>query len=84
MPVSGVVISCRPEMTPNLAKSLEQPDSVEIHGTLPDGRLVAVIVSDSVEGELELVTGILETDGILDVQLVYHSFENLRCEQEPP
>ncbi len=81
MPITGVVITCRPEMAADLAISLSEPDSVEIHGALPDGRLVAVIESDSVEGELEIVTRMLATEGIIDVQLVYHSFEDPHWKQ---
>ena len=52
MPLSGVVIKCRPELTEGLATTLAKQETVEIHGAMPDGRLVAVIESDSLEGEL--------------------------------
>ncbi len=80
MPVSGVVIKCRPECTSELAQKLAQPDSVEIHGALPDGSLVAVIEADSVEEETLIVTSMLETDGIIDVRLAYHNFEDMHGE----
>ncbi len=80
MPISGVVIKCRPESAAELAHSLAKPDCVEIHGTLPDGSLVAVIEADSVEGETEIVTGLLETEGVIDVRLAYHNFEDLNDE----
>ncbi len=80
MPISGVVIKCRPEYTEELARSLAKPDSVEIHGTLPDGSLVAVIEADSVEGETQIVTGLLETEGVIDVRLAYHNFEDVHME----
>ena len=77
MPVSGVVITCSPDRVQGLAESLAQPGTVEIHGTLPEGKLVAVIESDSVAGEVEVVQRLMSTDGVVDVQLVYHNFEDL-------
>ncbi len=77
MPISGVVIKCRPECAERLAHSLAKPDCVEIHGALPDGSLVAVIESDTIEGETSIVTNLLETDGVIDVRLAYHNFEDL-------
>lgn len=76
MPISGVVIKCRPEFAEELALSLAKPDSVEIHGVLPDGSLVAVIEADNVEGETAIVSGLLEMDGVIDVRLAYHNFED--------
>ena len=77
MPVSGVVISCRPERTATLSETLGRPGVVEIHGTTPDGKLVAVVEADSVDGEVEIVKELLATDGVEDVQLVYHNFEDI-------
>jgi nitrate reductase NapD len=80
MPISGVVIRCRQERAAELAGRLAESDAVEIHGVLPDGSLVAVIESDSVEGETEIVTRLLDTDGVIDVRLAYHNFEDLTAE----
>ncbi len=80
MPISGVVIKCRPECAELLAISLAKPDSVEIHGSLPDGSLVAVIEADSIEAETAIVTGLLEKDGVIDVRLAYHNFEDIQME----
>jgi len=83
MPISGVVIKCRPECAASLAQTLARPDSIEICGALPDGSLVAVIEADSVEGETRIVTGLLETDGVIDVRLAYHNFEDMHEESVP-
>lgn len=82
MPISGVVIRCIPEKAQPLAQILARPDLVEIHGILPDGRLVAVLEADDVEGEVALVTEILATEGVLDVQLAYHHFGCLEGDEE--
>jgi nitrate reductase NapAB chaperone NapD len=80
MPISGVVIKCRPECVKELAISLSKPNTVEIHGALSDGSLVAVIEADSIEAETAIVTGLLENDGVIDVRLAYHNFEDVRME----
>lgn len=77
MPVSGVVIKCIPGRAAALAEALAEPEKVEIHGVLPDDRLVAVIVADTVDGEVEVVSRLMETDGVIDVQLAYHNFEDI-------
>lgn len=82
MPISGVVIKCRPEYAAYLSQTLAQPDSVEIHGALPDGSIVAVIEADSVEEETRIVTAVLETSGVIDVRLAYHNFEDLHVESD--
>ena len=83
MPISGVVIKCRPECVAHLVQTLAQAGSVEIHGALPNGSLVAVIESDSVEGETRIVSGLLETDGVIDVMLAYHNFEDMHNDSSP-
>lgn len=77
MPVSGAVITCHPPLAPTLAKTLARPDAVEIHGVLPDGRLIAVIMADSVDGEVEIVSALLQNEGVIDVRLAYHNFADL-------
>ena len=83
VPISGVVIKCRPECTANLAQTLARPGSVEIHGALPDGSLVAVIEAESVEEETRIVAGLMETGGVIDVMLAYHNFEDMHEESAP-
>lgn len=77
MPVSGVVIRCQPEQSTGLAQSLNMPGAVEIRHVLDDGTLVAVIESDSVAAEVALVKELIAADGVLDVSIAYHNFEDL-------
>jgi nitrate reductase NapD len=77
MPVSGVVIRCRPERSNELARELHLPGAVEINHVLDDGTLVAVIESASVATEVELVKELMAADGVLDVSIAYHNFEDL-------
>lgn len=77
MPISGVVIRCRPERAEELSRSLAIDGSVEIHGVLPDGQIVAVIEADSVDGEVSLVSDLMKVDGVIEVRLAYHNFADL-------
>ncbi|MFA4837466.1 MAG: chaperone NapD [Dehalococcoidia bacterium] len=79
MPVSGVVIKCRPEFSSNIAARLTAAGRVEVHHMLEDGALVAIIESATVEGEVAVVEELLRESGVLDVQIAYHNFEDLTC-----
>jgi nitrate reductase NapAB chaperone NapD len=52
-------------------------EKVEIYHILENGRLVAVLDTGSVEDEVSIVKEIIQTDGVMDVQLAYHNFEDL-------
>lgn len=80
MPVSGVVIRCRPEMAEELSRSLASEGSVEIHGVLPDGQIVAVVEAGSVDEEVGIVSGLMNVEGVIDVRLAYHDFSDLHGE----
>ena len=77
MPISGVVIRCRPERSVALARELERPGSVEIHDRLEDGTLVAVIDAPTVDDEVRIFKELLAVEGVEDVRLAYHNFEDL-------
>lgn len=80
MPISGVIIKCRPEKAGELAGGLAREGAVEIHGVLPDGQIVAVIEADSVDEEVSIVSDFLKVDGVIDVRLAYHDFSDLGSE----
>lgn len=77
MPVSGVVIRCNPEWTDELAKELRRSGAVEISQILDDGTVIAVIDTSTVEAEVSEVKRLMALDGVLDVMVAYHNFEDL-------
>lgn len=77
MPISGVVVRCLPERAKELSQAISAPGEVEVHGVLPDGKLVAVIESSSVDGEMAIVRRLLAIRGVVAVQLAYHNFEDI-------
>ena len=77
MPVSGIVLTCVPAKVSDIALQLVALASVEVHGVLPDGRIVAVIDAETVDDEVVLVTKLQEIENVISVQIAYHNFEDL-------
>ncbi|HEY6873662.1 MAG TPA: chaperone NapD [Geobacteraceae bacterium] len=77
MPISGVVIRCRPEKALEVSETVALDGAVEVHGVLTDGQIVAVIEADSVDGEVGIVSDLMRVDGVIDVRLAYHDFSDL-------
>lgn len=81
MPVSGIVLSCSAGRADDVASRIAALGGVEVHGVLPDGRIVAVVEADTVDAEVELVSGLHEIEGVMSVRLAYHNFEDVEQEQ---
>lgn len=77
MPVSGVVVTCMPDVGDDVVNRIAAIDGVEVHGLLPDGRIVAVLEADTVQEEVDLVSGLHEVEGVVAVRLAYHNFEDV-------
>lgn len=81
MPVSGIVITCREGSADDVAARIVAVAGVEVHGVLPDGRIVAVIEAVTVEAEVDLMSGLQEVEGVVTVQVAYHNFEDIEAER---
>lgn len=81
MPVSGIVLSCSAGCADAVASRISGLEGVEVHGVLPDGRIVAVVEADTVDAEVELVSALHEVEGVLSVRLAYHNFEDIQQER---
>jgi nitrate reductase NapD len=81
MPVSGIVITCTDGRTEEIAVAIDGRSGLEVHGVLPENRIVAVIEADSIDDEVTLVKDLHEIDGIVTVRMAYHNFEDLEAEQ---
>lgn len=77
MPISGIIIKCNPEKCKELELLLSVPGSVEISHVLDDGSLVAVVEAETVDAEVAIVRNLMSLDGVLDVLVAYHNFEDL-------
>ena len=80
MPVSGIVLSCLTGRADAVALRIAALDGVEVHGVLPDGRIVAVVEAETIDGEVSLVSGLHDIEGVLSVNLAYHNFEDIEQE----
>lgn len=76
MPVSGVIVSCQQDKVDRIVAELSAMDGVEVHGTLPDGQIVAVVAADTVNDEVAIVSRLHDVDGVVTVRMAYHNFED--------
>lgn len=79
MPVSGIVVVCSSGSADEVASQIAAFGGVEVHGVLPDDRIVAVVEADTVDDEVKVVTELQEIDGVVSVQLAYHNFEDIEA-----
>jgi periplasmic nitrate reductase NapD len=77
MPVSGVVLTCAKGGTDAVVTRIFALEGVEVHGVLADGQIVAVLEADTVQAEVDLVSGLHDIEGVLAVRLAYHNFEDV-------
>jgi periplasmic nitrate reductase NapD len=78
MPISSVVISCRHDKAAAVEARLKKMPQLEIHHRLENGRLIAVLETETVDDEVALFKEVMQTDGVFDVRLAYHNFEDLQ------
>ena len=76
MPISGVVIACRPEEKDTVLEGLAVYDTVEIHGVDHKGNIVAVLDTDSSEEMEKLIDLINRHEHILNVGMTYLNTED--------
>jgi nitrate reductase NapD len=76
MPISGIVITCFGGTTAEVSTRIATLAGVEVQAVLPGDQIAAVVESDTVEGEVSLVTQLHEIDGVISVLLAYHNFED--------
>ncbi len=77
MPVSSVVITCVQGQAESVAARIVALDGVEVHGVLPDGQVVAVIETDTVQAEVDVVSALHQVEDVVTVRMAYHNFEDV-------
>jgi len=77
MPVSGIVLCCADGCAAEVAVRLAAVSGIDVHDVLPDGRIVAVVEADTVDGEVDLVSRLHDMDGVMTVHIAYHNFEDI-------
>ena len=81
MPVSGIVVTCHAGTSAEVSVGIAALAGVEVHGVLPGDRIAAVVESDTVDGEVSLVTQLQGIEGVISVLLAYHNFEDAELGQ---
>lgn len=82
MPISGIVIKCVPGAETEISRQAILFSGVTVHGVLPDGQVIAVIEASTVREEADLAMQLQQLDGVLNVQVAYHNFEDVTPEQD--
>ena len=77
MPISSVVITCDQGQSELIAAKISAISGVEVRGVLPDGQVIALIEADSVQEEVDPVSDLNGTSGVIAVRMAYHNFEDL-------
>jgi nitrate reductase NapD len=77
MPISGIVITCQADRTSSIVSSIRESGVAEVHGTSPEGKVVAVIEAPSVEDEVRIVRSLAGLEGVINVHLAYHHIEDI-------
>jgi nitrate reductase NapD len=81
MPVSGIVVTCLEGTAADISSRIAALCGVEVQAVLPGDQIAAVVESDTVDGEVSLVTRLQEIEGVISVLLAYHNFEDTELEQ---
>jgi len=73
--VSSLVVHCRRECAAEVAAALRAMDGMQVHGGVPEGKLV-VTLETATEGEIvERLNQAQLMGGVLAATLVFHQFE---------
>lgn len=75
MPISSLVVETNPDNTQEIAQSLEQLESVEVH-EVKDNKVVVTIETDTVDASHKIASSFITYTGVLNVNLVYANFED--------
>ncbi|UFN51632.1 chaperone NapD (plasmid) [Roseomonas sp. OT10] len=73
--VSSLVVHCHRERAAGVAAVLGGMDGVEVHGGVPEGRLVVTLETTTESDIVERLGQVQCLDGVLAANLVFHQFE---------
>ncbi len=75
MNISGLVIITIPQKTEIVLQFLNSFDGMEVHKTLDNGKIIAVMERETTGEEVDAVSEINGVDGVVAVTMAYHHFE---------
>nr|VFJ99442.1 MAG: periplasmic nitrate reductase chaperone NapD [Candidatus Kentron sp. LFY] len=72
----SILLYTQPKCSEAVQNTLREITGVEIHATLPDGRMIITVEGNDPTQFGEIVLGLRDIDGVIDANLVYHFHEN--------
>ena len=73
--VSSLVVHCRRERADEVATVMGAMDGMEVHGGVPEGKLVVTLETATEDEIVERLNQVQLLDGVLAATLVFHQFE---------
>ena len=73
--ISSFIVRCLPEKLAYIMKTVGSFPGVEIHGSDPCGKFVALLELDSEKALIETITNIELLKGVVNTSMVYHHVE---------
>ena len=78
MPISSLIIQTTPEETESLARRIHQFSNTSVVNTFAStSTIIAITETSSRSSDQEAWKRIEETEGVVDVRLIYHNFEDV-------
>jgi len=74
MVVSGLLVNTAPDRLEQVKSELLIIEDIEINSVLDDHKIVVVVESKNLEGEVEVSKRIANIEGVLGVNIAYHHF----------
>jgi len=75
MNICGVLVHAHPDRCADVAREIETVEGVELHHTLPDGRLIVTVEDIGEASAGDAILALHRLPGVLSAALVYHHFE---------
>jgi nitrate reductase NapAB chaperone NapD len=73
--ISSLVVRCLPESLHSVMAEVAALEGVEIHGSDPGGKFVALLDMESEQALVGTISAIETTRGVINASMVYHHVE---------
>ncbi len=76
MHIAGIVLRYKAPRLAEILETLSKSEYVEVHQvTERKGLIIATVETQALDQQIAVTTELLDIDGVVDVDLVYHAFE---------
>lgn len=82
--VAGLVVRCAPQRLEAVRSALAGRGDVDVHQVAERaGTIIATLESAALEAQVAATKALLDIEGVVDVDLVYHAFELVESSPSP-